>query len=258
MIPKINSATVTKISSAVIIAIISGYIGNDLIPFETLKSLLMTRTSLGLALILSLILFAALHFTYKPKDQQTNEPDFSIVERKNLHLFHGDIYGVLESVQSEIRFSGIDCKKLLEAESKEIEKLLQSRKKVSVILLDPASADSELLTISDRFANRKEYDDSIQSVLEKATTFTEKYPGYFELRLLPMLPALNFLLIDPARNDSIKKAEIYTFEPYGPIDSRPHIFFSGKENKWNEYLIQQWDNYWKISKPLVVKKSVAV
>jgi hypothetical protein len=72
----------------------------------------------------------------------------------------------------------------------------------------------------------------------------QKHPQNFDFRLLTILPAFGFFITDAGTEQQTVKIEIYTAKPHRMESERPNLII--KDNNWQNYFIQQWNNYWNL------------
>lgn len=160
----------------------------------------------------------------------------------------GEVERRFDKAEQEVRISGNDCAFVAQAESPKIEKLLSRRVRVRLLMVDPNSSVPEMLSkIDPRFPTPEAFVNSMKSVLNVLRDIKARYPNHFDYRLLPILPAQGFFIVDPTSESGFLKVEIYTAKDWRPIDSRPHLYIQKKEKRWRSYFIHQWDNYWSIA-----------
>ena len=87
----------------------------------------------------------------------------------------------------------------------------------------------------------------ISGVTEQAFKWHKEYPQ-FEYKLLPILPAAGYFISDPNLSSKSVKVELYAARPWKPIDTRPHLIINDSFPEWRDYFIQQFVNYWNLSK----------
>lgn len=155
----------------------------------------------------------------------------------------------LENATTEVRISGNDLKYVSESLSASINKLLAKGVRVKLLAVDPKSHVPDMLVkIDPRFEDPEQFKSSMTEVLNRLEEWQRSYSSTFEFRLLKVLPALGFFIIDPDSTEGVVKIEIYTAKEWNPGQSRPHIIISKYDNKWRKYFINQWENYWMIAK----------
>jgi len=154
----------------------------------------------------------------------------------------------LAKVSREVRISGNDCKKMVEAKSADIEALLKRRIRVKVICVDPSSPACSMLTkVDPRFRTSGDFRKSMDSVLGILKDMRKHYPSLFEYRLLPVLPAFGLFITDPELMHGVIRVELYTAKPWGPIALRPRLLLPASASEWRQYFLAQWDNYWALA-----------
>ncbi|MBX2977563.1 MAG: hypothetical protein KF721_15665 [Ignavibacteriaceae bacterium] len=167
------------------------------------------------------------------------------LDRSEIDKYLGTVHQRLDRTQSYIYISGNDGKFVVESMSAQLEMLLRQGKRLKLLLSDPNSNVPEMLSMIDpRFPTPSDFRSSMHTVLEILRKWKYSYPNNFEYRLLPFLPALGFFITDAESKKGIVKIEIYTAEPWQPINSRPHIVINNRAKKWRSYFINQWENYW--------------
>jgi hypothetical protein len=102
--------------------------------------------------------------------------------------------------------------------------------------------------IDPRFPTAQSFRESMRNTLQCLRMFKSNYPDLFDYRLLPILPALGFFIVDPHSKEGIVKIELYTAKEWKPISSRPHLVIKRKEKQWRNYFLDQWENYWTLGR----------
>jgi hypothetical protein len=122
-------------------------------------------------------------------------------------------------------------------------------RKIGIKLLstDPNSPAADMLSIIDHRFDGSKFKDVVDKATAIAHGWASKYP-HFEYKLLPILPAAGYFITDPGLESKTVKVEIYTAQPWDPLDSRPHFIIDESMPEWRDYFIQQFKNYWSFSK----------
>jgi len=156
------------------------------------------------------------------------------------------------NASEEVCISGNDCKFIVEVKSAKIEQLLAREVKVKILVVDPDSTAPDMLAeIDPGFDTPEDFRSSMVTVIKVLQKMKEKYPKYFEYKLLPILPAIGFFIVDRNDEKGIVKVEINTAKRWSPIDSRPHLVITRKDKEWRNYFLTQWDRYWNLGRNLV-------
>jgi hypothetical protein len=169
------------------------------------------------------------------------------LDRASVDKELGGVEERFDNAREEVWISGNDCAFVAVAESPKVEKLLDRKVRVKILVVDPDSAAPAMLAkIDPRFPTEAAFKESMATVKSGLRELKRKYPQHFEYRLLPILPAMGFFIIDPHSEEGIVKFEIYTAKDWKPIDSRPHLIIKRKEKLWRNYFLDQWKNYWEL------------
>jgi hypothetical protein len=171
------------------------------------------------------------------------------LDRNHVDKELGTVSERFDNANESVYISGNDCAFVAVAESPKIERLLLRRVRVKIIVVDPDSAAPDMLAkIDPRFHTANAFRESMVTVKSGLRELKRKYPEHFEYKMLPILPALGFFIIDPHSEKGIVKIELYTAKEWKPIHSRPHLVIKRKERLWRNYFLDQWENYWNIAK----------
>ena len=155
----------------------------------------------------------------------------------------------LAKVKSSVWISGNDCKFVVEASSAALDGALARGVRLKLLLVDPDGDAPEMLAqVDPRFPTSQHFRDSMYEVLTRLEEWRERYPTLFEYRLLSVLPAMGFFIMDHESGGGTVKVEIYSAKPWRPISSRPHFVLSRLSGAWRSYFLAQWENYWGMAR----------
>lgn len=170
-----------------------------------------------------------------------------IMGRSQIDHELGEVEERFRKAKREVCISGNDCAFVAVAEAPKVERLLSRGIYVKVLVVDPDSPATSMLPMIDpRFPTEAAFKQSMSTVLFGLREFKRRFPDHFEYRLLPILPAFGFFIIDPESADGLVKIEIYTAKDWGELDTRPHLQL--RQKKWRDYFLNQWANYWALGK----------
>jgi hypothetical protein len=174
------------------------------------------------------------------------------LSRLELVKLIGPLESFVDRARREIRISGADCKYVFGPALSSVEKALRRGVRVKVMCVDPDSGAAEMLPQVDRFRSTDHFRESLHDALREAAALKQRFGRLFHCRLVPVLPAVGLVLCDPGSAGGLAKVEICA--PIEPApssalrpDSRPHLV---APREWRPYVVQLWERYWKLGKPL--------
>ena len=208
----------------------------DRLPFDIhdVRTLFYERSSLARSLEPSLI--AAVRQSVARIELQRALPARTVqfmTRDEQLRLLPG-ISERFDAAQQEVRFSGNDCAAMVIENGPVIRRALKRGVAVKVMAADPSALgmDRMLHLIDPRFPKPGEFERSMAHISVDLLEMSEHFPN-FEYRLLPVLPALGFFMVDPLTGGLVK-VEFYVPSPWHPIPSRPHLTISPGMGEWRD------------------------
>lgn len=171
-----------------------------------------------------------------------------IVDLDHVDGIVGSVSERFSAAQSEVWISGNDCAYLVSSRLSDLEAALRRGVSVRVLCADPKSSAAQMLRLIDpQFDKDGRFEDSMRDIIRRLKSVREEFPN-LDMRLLPILPALGFFLVDPdnAHHKNIK-VEIYSPRPFAPTSSRPHLIVSEAYPEWQSHFIRQFRNYWNLA-----------
>jgi hypothetical protein len=171
-----------------------------------------------------------------------------IYTRKQIDHAIGSIDDRLRGHVEELWISGLDNTYVAIAETAPLLRILDQGAKVRLMGVDPKSRAPAMLDQIDPRTEANSFESQVNKVTEVAREWSKRFPETFEYRLLPVVPALGFFIVDPNRPSQQVKFEIYTARPWNPLGTRPHFVITEQLPEWREYFTTQFENYWELSK----------
>ncbi len=173
----------------------------------------------------------------------------TLLTREQVIRTFGTVERRIRTAKQSLCFSGCDCKFVAESCSDEIESAIKRNVSVRALCVDPASPAASMVSrIDPRFPDEQSFIDSMASVQSVLDRLARQHSGKFQYKLLPILPAQGFFIVDPLERTGMVKVELYTAQPYMPANLRPHFAVSQRSKMWRAYFLQQWENYWGLGR----------
>lgn len=177
---------------------------------------------------------------------QRSEP--LLLTRAELNKVLGAVEQRIAQAQQEIWISGNDNMLVAKSLSGFVLRALGRGVRVRLLSVDPESPAAEMLPLIDpRFPSSAFFRSEVKSV-EEAARGWRATRHKIEFRFLPILPAAGYFITDPGLPSQIVKLELYVAQPWGPLDSRPHLVITEAMSDWRDYFVRQFENYWNISR----------
>lgn len=171
-----------------------------------------------------------------------------LLERAEVDRAVGTVEERLRRATEAVWISGIDNMFVTRALSGFVEKALARGIAVRILCVDPESPAADMIPLVDpRFGDKAFFVREVCSVESVLRGWKERYP-HFEYRFLPILPAVGYFITDPGAATETVKLEIYTAKPWGPMDTRPHLALGLEMAEWRQYFVEQFRNYWALSR----------
>jgi DNA-binding winged helix-turn-helix (wHTH) protein len=184
------------------------------------------------------------------RKQPTQDHELSrcmILTRSQLDDVIGTVEERVQSAKEEIWISGNDNMFVAKALSPSLAAALEAGRKVKLLGVDPDCPAAAMLSIIDPRFSRDPFKGEVDFVSATARRWKDKYDN-FEYKLLALLPAVGYFITDPELETKTVKIELYTAQPWEPLASRPHLVIPENLPEWRDYFIQQFKNYWNLSK----------
>jgi hypothetical protein len=181
--------------------------------------------------------------------RETLKMTCQIYTRSQLGRAVGTLEERLRNASNEIWISGNDNNLVTESLGATVlNDVLRQNKRLRLLSVDPESPASAMLALIDpRFEGGK-FPTEMEKTRTVAREWLNLFPDTFEYRELPILPALGFVITDPGFPLQTVKVEIYAAKEWLPLRSRPHLIFPCDMPEWQEFFIQQFNNYWDLSR----------
>jgi hypothetical protein len=175
-----------------------------------------------------------------------NAASCPIYTRNQIDQAIGSIDERLRDPIEELWLSGLDNTYVAVAQTAPLLDALHRGTKIKLMGVDPKSPARAMLDLIDPRYEANSLEKQVNKVTDTAREWRKYYPETFEYRLLPIVPALGFFIINPKLPSRQVKIEIYTMRPWKPPDSRPHFVIPEHMPEWREYFTVQFDNYWNL------------
>lgn len=187
--------------------------------------------------------------TAKSLEKQTKADATVFYTRDELDPVFGSFRSRIAAANHELIITGNDCLTVVQGGEPSIRRALETREGLSVKVMCAAPGAPGLLDmitkIDPRFPSAKDFKMSIDTLRSLVESYENRFGDRFALKLLPILPALGFFLVDPDHGGTVK-VEIYTPQPW-PNESRPH-FSADADARWRAYFISMFRNYWELAR----------
>jgi hypothetical protein len=181
--------------------------------------------------------------------RETLKMTCQIYTRSQLGRAVGTLEERLRNASHEIWISGNDNNLVTESLGATVlNDVLRQKKLLRLLSVDPDSPASAMLALIDpRFEGGK-FPAEMEKTRGVVREWLDMFPGQFEYRELPILPAQGFVITDPGTSSQTVKVEIYAAKEWLPLRSRPHLIFPSDMPEWQLFFIQQFKNYWELSR----------
>jgi hypothetical protein len=147
---------------------------------------------------------------------------------------------------SNILIIGVSLERTIRSNFALIEKKLENRHKIKVILVDPNSSACEFASnrvYRDKSLTRTQY--GIQTTLGSLKSLLDKDFGNLEIRLIDYPLSFGGFLLDPNTPKGVVYLKHYTYRM--PREDIPRLIFRPSDEYWYEFYVEQMQILWESS-----------
>lgn len=181
-------------------------------------------------------------------DSGARAANCSIFTKDQIDQAIGSVNERLHNRVAELWISGLDNSYVAIAQTGPLIRVLRQGARIKLMGVDPDGPAAAMLDVIFPRFEANSLKKQVDKVIDTARELRKFFPETFEYKLLPIVPALGFFIIDPRLSSQQVKVEIFTAPPWNPLRSRPHLVIPEQSPKWREYFIAQFENYWNLSR----------